>query len=219
MSSEIVTIGLVDDHTASRKGLALFLQSYLNCQIILHAGNGLELQEAFKKLPHPHILLLDVAMPKMNGLETMRWLFKEHPDQKAIIYTGSRTTLTMELFYSLGVRAILKKCGCEKELTKAITRVHKEGYYYNDISSRRLLMQAHVYDAKQKLKPLISLKEERFMKLLASGMIYEQIADRMVLSTNSINKIRNELFQKLDCKNRTELALLMERNGLAAGGG
>ncbi|HEU4472630.1 MAG TPA: response regulator transcription factor [Flavisolibacter sp.] len=216
MNTEIVRIGLVDDHSVLRESLSLFLSQQLHFLVTLQARDGLELQEKLQACSFPDVLLLDVRMKGMGGLETMMWLSREHPEQKVIIYTGCETDLTRELFYSLGARAVVSKWCSEKELEKALRRVHEEGYYYNDLASRRLLTRMHAEAAKRSriTKPLLSEKEMKFLQLAGTDLTYEQIADRLKLKTGCINKMRYELFQKLSCQNRAVLAMMAERNGL-----
>lgn len=216
MNTEIVTIGIVDDHPVFRKGLTFFFQHASSNRVILEAGNGKELQEALRKEPLPDILLLDISMPVMGGIAAMKWLHQTFPDLPVIILTCCETNLTMIQLYLLGARAILQKGICEKELLKAITRVKEEGYYYNDNASRRLLVQLYANTKKQteNIKPVLTEKEERFLQLAATEMTYHQIAATLDVSERCVDKIRNRLFEKLGVQNRSSLVLQAERNGL-----
>jgi DNA-binding NarL/FixJ family response regulator len=216
MNEKPVTIGVVDDHPVMRKGLAFFFKHIGNYEVILEAGNGKELQEVLKTRSIPDILLLDLSMPVMNGFVTMKWLNEAHPELPVIIFTSHETDLTSIKLYLLGVRAVLQKGCCEKELVKAITRVNEEGYYHNDPVSRRLLLQLHQHNGKRNgdLRPLLNDKEERFLQLATTNMTYQQIAGVLEVSERGVDKIRNRLFEKLEVQNRASLAVKAMQNGI-----
>lgn len=154
-------------------------------------------------------------MPIMDGFETMEWLQKSHPDLPVIILTMHETDLTMTRLVRLGVRAILSKNICEKELRKAIFRVIEEGYYYNNTASRNLLVGIYKEETKKgDLKLLLTEKEWTFLKFVSTEMTYKKIGEQMNLSMRSVDKIRNGLFEKLSAQSRVVLAMQAVHNGI-----
>ncbi len=125
------------------------------------------------------------------------------------------TNLTMAKLVNLGVCAILQKNITTKELVKAIIRVKEEGHYYNNLASRKLFLHLHDEEKKSSdLKLPLTEKEEKFLKLATTEMTYKQIAQLMKISKRAVDKIRNNLFVKLDVHNRVVLAIQAIRNAL-----
>jgi two-component system invasion response regulator UvrY len=168
------------------------------------------------KAPHiPDILLLDMQMPEMNGLETMKWLNNYFPDLPVIILTACSIELTTAEFYTLGARAILQKGICEKELLKAIRHVKEEGYYCNSPSSLRTMLRINGKSRMpEPTHTKLTEKEQLLIELSATDMKWESIASVIYLSKGGIEKMCKRLFCRLGVNNRTTLALKAERNGL-----
>jgi two-component system invasion response regulator UvrY len=215
MNFETVRIGLVENHLLFRQTLAHFLTQSGSFNVVLEAGHGKELQELMQKETGTQILLLDLAMPVMDGFETLEWLQRQHPHLPVIILTDRETDLTMKRLAQLGARCFLKKNTCTKELTKVVFRVLEDGYYFADTASRNLLLAMYKEDGKQSdIKPCLSEKEWRFLKLAATDMTYEQIAFELNVSTRCVDKTRNGLFEKMNVKNRAAMTLKAISNGI-----
>ena len=159
--------------------------------------------------------MLDMRMPEMNGMETLQWLHDNHEEKiKPIIYTDCKTDLTVIKLYILGARAILQKTITPKELLKAIRRVKEDGYYYNDSFSRNLLVQLRSKNDKggKKLKPALTAKEEKFLKLLTKDKSYKEMADIFGSTEGAMNKMRHTLFEKLEVRSKGALAVKAKDN-------
>jgi DNA-binding NarL/FixJ family response regulator len=85
MGTETISLGIVDDHTIFRKALSNFVNGFENCIVTLDAANGKELQQELKKTSAPEILLLDLRMKEMDGLETAKWLYNHYPQIRMIV--------------------------------------------------------------------------------------------------------------------------------------
>lgn len=214
MHNQTISIGIVDDHILLRKGMIELINEYQNCQVTLEAGNGKELQEILKKGIAPEILLLDLQMPVMNGFQTIEWLHQFHPDLPVIILSVSHYDLTMISLMKKGARAFLNKDIRPKELKAAILDVKEKGYHYTDAVTRRLLSSIHAGGDAKHYEQQLSKKELDFLKLASTDLTYKQIADEMEISERGVDKIRGQMFQKLDVKSRVGLTIKALSNGI-----
>ncbi|GAC1529593.1 MAG: two-component system response regulator DegU [Sediminibacterium sp.] len=198
------SIGIIDDHQLFLKSLRLMLESFKDYDVVLEALNGKELQEKIKKTkPAPDIILIDVNMPVMNGIETTQWLHAQYPGIKLVALSmndGDKVIIDM---IKAGCCAYLLKDTHPDELEKALEEINTKGYYNADVSNinfRRLLQI-------EKEALLINDRERQFLQLACSDMTYKEIASMMNLSESTIDGYRETLFQKLKVKSRVGLAL------------
>jgi two-component system, NarL family, invasion response regulator UvrY len=215
MSNYPITIGVIDDHTLFRKALILLINQFENTKVTLEASNGKELQHVLRKENLPDILLLDLQMPVMNGYDTIQWLQNYFPDLPVIILSFCETDLTRVMLMKMGARAILPKNTSEEELKKAILYVLEAGYYYNDIPSRKILLTLYQGSTKgNALKYLLNDREWNFLKLAPTELTYKEMAYALNTSERGIDKIRNNLFEKLKVPSRVVLAIKTLKNGI-----
>jgi DNA-binding NarL/FixJ family response regulator len=208
-----ITIGIVDDHLLFAKSLGLMLKSFNDYEVVIEALNGKDLQE---KLIHkktlPSIILIDVNMPVMNGLETARWLNVHYPQIKLVALSMNDDDKVIIDMIKAGCCAYLLKETHPDELEKALHEINTKGYYNADASNinfRRLV-------ATEKESVLINEKEKIFLQHACSDMTYKQIATLMSLSERTIDGYREALFGKLNVQSRVGLALEAIRKGLVS---
>ncbi len=199
-------IGLVDDHQLFLKSLSLLLESFRQYDVVVEALNGKDLQE---KLAHknkiPDIMLIDVNMPVMDGIETTKWLNEKYPAMRLVALSMNDKDQAIINMFKAGCCAYMLKDIHPTELEKALEEIKTKGYYNADagnVNFRRLLLKAE-----QKPEITISAKELQFLKFACSELTYKQIADRMSLSERTIDGYRESLFQKFHVQSRVGLCL------------
>lgn len=199
-----ISIGIVDDHQLFLKSLGLLLSGVENFCIIVEALNGKDLQEKMKFMKSmPDIMLIDVEMAVMNGLETSKWLTEKHPLIKLVALSMNDTDKKIIGMIKAGCCAYLLKDTHPNELEKAINEIAKNGYYNADVSNinYRRLIQA------EKDEIHLSEKEKEFLQFACSDLTYKQIAGKMHQSERTIDGHREKLFQKFKVQSRVGLAL------------
>jgi len=199
-----LTIGIVDDHQLFLKSLSLMLESFKVYEVVLEALNGKELQEKMQqKKIVPDIILIDVNMPVMNGIETATWLFEQYPQVKLVALSMNDTDKAIIGMLKAGCCAYLLKDTHPNELEKALQEISTKGYYNADVSNInfRRLLQAE----KEALH--INEKEKQFLQLACSDKTYKQIAAIMGVTERTVDSYRENLFQKLKVQSRVGLAL------------
>jgi DNA-binding NarL/FixJ family response regulator len=208
-----ISVGIVDDHQLFLKSLSLMLKSFNIYQVVVEALNGKELQEKLPKCNTlPSILLLDVNMPEMNGIETAKWVNKNYPEIKLVALSMNDNDSTIIEMIKAGCCAYLLKETHPDELEKALQEIHQKGYYNADISNvnfRRLLQS-------EKEAVHLNEKEKIFLQHACTDMTYKQIAALMFLSERTIDGYRETLFGKFKVQSRVGLAMEAIRRGIVS---
>lgn len=179
------------------------LESFKDYEVVVMAVNGKDLQEKLSKNNLPEIILVDVNMPVMDGIDTAMWLNQNYPLIKLVALSMNDTDKTIIGMIKAGCCSYLLKDTHPDELEKALHEIHTKGFYNSDASNinyRRLL------DA-GKDSIIITEKEKIFLQHACSDMTYKQIAARMNLSERTIDGYRENLFHKFQVQSRVGLAL------------
>ena len=182
------------------------LDNFGDYEVIVEALNGSALQQKILQLNKvPDIILIDVNMPVMDGIETTRWLNTSYPATKLIALSMNDKDNTIISMFKAGCCAYLLKDIHPTELEKALKEIIEKGYYNADagnINFRRLLLKVD-----EKPAIVLSQKEQCFLKLTCSELTYKQIAAAMNLSERTIDGYRESLFQKFHVQSRVGLCL------------
>ena len=207
------TIGIIDDHVLFTKSLGLMLSSFNDYEVIVEAQNGKDLQEKLaQKKTAPSIMLIDVNMPVMNGIETAKWLSIHHPQVKLVALSMNDEEKVIIDMIRAGCCAYMLKETHPDELEKALHEINTKGYYNADASNinfRRL-------QETEKEAVHINEKERTFLQYACSDRTYKEIASLMNLSERTIDGYREALFGKLKVQSRVGLALESIRKGLVS---
>jgi two-component system, NarL family, invasion response regulator UvrY len=210
-------IALADDHVLLRKGLASLVQN-LGYSVVLEADNGKELIsgiEATQELPE--LVLMDINMPETDGYEAALWLKENRPDVKVLALSMYDDETAIIRMLKNGAKGYILKDAEPTELRTAMEAILNKGFYYSEMVTGRLMRSiADMDDDPKGSKKLMNLtdREVEFLKLACSEMTYKEIAAQMHLSPRTIDGYRDALFEKLDIKTRTGLAIYAIRNGL-----
>ena len=208
MLMSTIQIVLVDDHRLFRGGIASLINNFSGYKILFEAANGTELIKKITENNKPDIIILDINMPVMNGLNTAEWLRKNHPGIKIIVlsmYDDAEKVLTM---LKLGVKGYLLKDAEPVEFKNALEKVSAGDVYFPDFVSRLLVNSFNDLREYEKL----NIREIEFLKLVGTELTYRQIADKMQVSVRTVDGYRDHLFEKLQIKSRVGLALYAVKN-------
>lgn len=204
METNSYQVIIVDDHLLFASSLERLVASFPKFKVLHKAGNGVELQEYLSGATQlPDIVLLDIKMPVMNGLETLVWLKKMHSDIKVIMLTMEDDEDSVIKMLRNGANGYLLKDIDPESLEKALNETLINGSYFTDKVSLLL------HKSTDENFEFIELKEQEitFLKLACTEMTYKEIAEVMNLSPKTIDGYRHELFTKLNLKNRVGLVL------------
>ncbi len=201
-----IKIIIADDHRMVRKAWELLLSEKENLKVVGQASNGQELVQLLEK-QKADIVLLDLDMPLMGGLEATEKIKNRFPWVKIIILTMQKDYAYIEKSFSLGASGFLTKNASEEELFKAVEKVAAGGRYLSDevgsIMSERLLLQET--DKAGSVNKELTLREIEIIKLIKSGHTTGEIAETLFLSVKTVESHRRNIFKKLSVKNVAQL--------------
>lgn len=201
---EKIKITIVDDHLLFSQSLSFLIGTFKEFVVIGNHNNGKEFISSFSvETERPDIVLLDVNMPIMDGIETMKWIKTNHPDQKVIALSVNDDEETIMKMITNGAKGYLLKDTHPKTFKEALLEVFSKGFYYSEMVSGFLINKLGNPDNKIVLKE----REVEFIKLACTEKTYKEIADGMCLSPKTIDGYRETLFQKLEIKTRIGLVL------------
>jgi two-component system invasion response regulator UvrY len=215
-----INIAIVDDHEIFRDGLALMLKREPLYQVIMHAKNGIDLVKKINGIDSlkPDIVLLDMVMPEMNGIETTRWIKKHIPAAKIIILTMIDIDDRIVEAVQAGVDGYLLKSADREEINKAFNEVLKGRTYFHDFikdSIIHALRQPVSANAKkqpyQQIWEELKEQERNLLALCCSDLTYAEIARKLKMSSSVIEAMRQGLFSRFKVKSRVGLALILQK--------
>jgi len=203
-----VRIAIVDDHRILRDGIKALLKEMKNLVLVGEASNGEEFIR-FLKQNEVDLVLMDIKMPKMNGIDATREALKVNPNLKVIVLSMYNDSVYYEDMIQLGIHGFLLKESDFNDLQKAIDTVLEGRTYFSQELLLNLLKN-------KKSEPSINLtvREKEVLTLICKGLSTSEIAENIFLSISSVEKIRSELLEKTNSSNSTSLAVFALKNNL-----
>lgn len=211
-----VRIMLADDHAILRTGLRLMLSAVPNLSVVGEATNGREALAKAEELK-PDVVIMDITMPEMNGIEATTELKKRLPKTKVLFLTmHENEELLFRTVQAGGSGYVLKK-SADNELVEAIYQVSRgETFLRPDLAKQVVQDYLHRVDAGEEAESYEDLteREREVLQLLAMGMTNQQVADKLVLSVRTVETHRARIMDKLGIKGRAALVAYAKRRGL-----
>lgn len=209
------TIAVVDDEILFRKGLKGLLEEYKHLEVIIESEHGKDLLEKLR-VRQPDVVILDIQMPVMNGIETTEAIRKRYPKLKIIILTSYGNKELMFSLIEKGANAFLTKNTDIKTIVKAINQVLEKGYYFDYETSQAMvagIMESNKPKPSFK-EPKLSSRELEVLKLICKEHTNREIADILCLSPRTIDTYRENIFQKTGAKNVVGVAFYAVKHKL-----
>ncbi|HLK27912.1 MAG TPA: response regulator transcription factor [Puia sp.] len=215
--SDMKYVAIVDDHTMFRKGLASLVNLFPNYKVLFDATNGQDFIKQLQPRSLPDIVLLDIAMPEMDGYATANWIRANYPEIKILALSTMDAETAIIKMIKNGAKGYVLKDAEPAELKRAFDEVLSLGYYYNDLVSRKIIQSVNLLtEDNNKISTFANLNERElaFIKLACSEKTYFEIAKEMFLSERTIDGYRDALFKKLNVTTRVGLVMYAIKNGL-----
>lgn len=216
MKQNAYKVILVDDHTLVRDTLANIINDEPELCVIGKAAHGKELINLLANGSQPHLVILDINMPVMDGYETAAYLQKNFPKVQILALTMFNTEVPLMRLLQHGVHGFIGKDIHPADFKVAIKTVIKKGYYYsNDATGKlgHLFFKANEGNGSLD-RTILSSRDIEFLKLVGSDDTYREIAIKMNVQTRTIEHLRDALFDKLDVKSRIGLVIYAVQNGI-----
>ncbi|MDR6764687.1 DNA-binding NarL/FixJ family response regulator [Flavobacterium sp. 2755] len=214
----VIKIALVDDEVLFRKGIAFLLQREDNIEIIFEASNG---EELVNKLQNndvkPDIIIMDLKMPVLNGVEATKIIRKSFPDIKIIALTSYDSKSFIANMIQVGAVAYLIKNTTPKDLIKTINEVNRKGFFYNENVLKTI--QETIVSSKNSKGNLetnfLSPREIEILQLICQQKTTTEIAEHLFLSPRTVEGHRNNLLLKTESRNIAGLVVYAIQNEIA----
>ncbi|MCF8233275.1 MAG: response regulator transcription factor [Bacteroidales bacterium] len=214
MAEKNINIIIVDDHEIFRNGLKMVLNRLKYVNILAEASNGKEFLELLPN-HHPDIVLMDIEMPVMNGIEASDKAMKEYPGLKIIALTMFNDDEYIQSMIDAGVKGFLIKNIKKDILDRALQEVNNGGNYYSQELMQFFTRRLTKEDDKSKEEELnITKREKEILQLMAEGMNNKEIADSLFVSERTIIGHKSNLLAKTGCKNTIGLLAYAIKNKL-----
>jgi DNA-binding NarL/FixJ family response regulator len=202
---------IVDDHTILRRSLITMLANE-NLHFIADFSNGRELIES-GRFNDADVILLDVSMPVMGGIECCQWFQQNQPHVKILALSMNEDEMSILHMIRAGARGYVLKTMEPSELVSAIRDVHVNGFHFCDLVSQEMALEENRGRDMHTEGPALTKREYEFLMLSCSELAYKEIADKMNISVKTVDGHREQLFDKLGVKNRVGLVLYAVREG------
>jgi DNA-binding NarL/FixJ family response regulator len=201
-SNEKIKILIVDDHVVVREGLSAMLSRESNIEVVGEAENGAQAIDKADKLK-PDIVLMDLRMPKVDGVEAMQRIKEQHPEINFIVLTTYDNDEYIFKGIEAGARAYILKDSPREELFRAINAVYKGESLIEPAVAGRVLDKLVELSHQGSVTDL-SRREIEVLELIARGTGNKLIADRLNISASTVKTHIQSIFQKLEVNDRTE---------------
>lgn len=211
-----IKIAIADDYKIYRDGLKVGLSADENLEVVAEADNGEDLLKLLEQIS-PDVILMDLKMPIMDGMEATKVVRKKYPAIKVLVITMYEDDKFIIHLMENGANGYLLKNTEPEEIRKSIYSVHENGYYFNDVVNKALLKKLVL---KNNLKPSfnqnveLSEREMEVLKLICEEKTAAEIGKEIFLSPRSVEGIRQRLIEKVGVRNTAGLVMFAVKNAI-----
>jgi DNA-binding NarL/FixJ family response regulator len=210
----MITIVVADDHGIVREGLRRLLESEPDLKVCGEAADGREVLEQVASTK-PDIVVLDITMPRLGGLETLERIRSEHARTKVVLLSVHSDPPLIQSAISLGADGYVLKNGRASEIVTAIREVMNGGSYFSPAVAREIVQQLRAPRTESKGPfSLLSGREREVLHLIADGLSAKEVGVELSISTKTVEAHRTSLMRKLGVRKATELVRYALRHGL-----
>ena len=205
------SVVIVDDHTLLSQAIGAMVNTFDKFKVLYTCKNGQELIDKFSSSPKfiPDVVLMDINMPIMNGIETTDWVTKNHPSVDVMGLSVEDEDTTILKMLKVGAIGYLLKDTEKSVLENALLEIVESGFFHTKTVTNLLMKNLSNNGSKE-----LAFKDREitFMKYACTELTYKEIADKMCLSPKTIDGYRDVLFSKLNVKNRVGLVMYAIKN-------
>ena len=215
MGDQPIQVLIVDDHAMVRKGMIALLSEYKDIHVVGEAANGLKAIEQAELLK-PDVILMDLAMPVLDGIEAIKQIVAVHPEQRIVVLTSYTGEDKLFPAIKAGAMGYLIKDAQPDELVESIRNVYAGEPSLDPTISWRILRGMSGADTTKRSTDDLSEREIEVLRLLSQGKTDQEIAKQLVLTDVTIRTHISRILSKLGLKNRVQAALYGIRSGLVS---
>lgn len=211
----MIRVMIVDDHKMVREGLTKLIEFDGEIQVVEEAGNGTDCVDKFRKAK-PDLILLDMNMPDMDGIETIKILNNRKNRPKILVLTVHNEIEYLIRVLDMGVEGYILKDSNARELIRAIRSVYQGERFIQPSLIPLLNSKLIAKDLDQEKLNELSKRELEVLKLVANGLSNKNIAANLSISERTVKNHLCSAFRKIDCYDRTQAAVFCIRNGVVS---
>jgi two-component system response regulator NreC len=210
-----IKVLIADDHTILRQGIKALLDNQAGIEVIGEAKDG---REALTLIEHllPDVILMDIAMPGLNGLEATRRIKKKFPKIKVLVLTMYTNEEYVFQILKAGANGYLVKETAFQDLISAIQAVYRDEAFMSPSISKKVINRytQRVRDANETTGDMLTTREREILQLIAEGCSSKKIAEALFISPKTVETHRTHIMDKLNIHNRTDLVKYAIRKGI-----
>lgn len=210
-----INVFITDDHPMVRRGLKALIASEPDLELAGEATNGIEAVHRIR-VTSPDVILMDLVMPRKDGLETIAEIIQENPDARILVLTSFAEDDKVFTAIKSGALGYLLKDSSPEELVEAIHQVHQGESSLHPTIARKLIRELKEPPNLPLTEEPLTAREIGVLKLVAKGLTNQEIADILVISEWTVRTHVRNVMSKLHLANRTQAALYALREGLAS---
>ena len=210
---DIIEVMIADDHILMREGIKQLLEFDGNIRVIAEAGNGSECLEKLKVF-HPDVLLLDINMPEINGMEVLKKVKADKVDSKILMLTVHNEVEYLIRALDIGVDGYIMKDSESSELKKAIYMILDGKRYIQPNLIPELNAKLASMDVERDKLKFLTKREKEVLVQVASGMSNKEIAINLDISERTVKNHISNIFKKIDVSDRTQAAVFAIKNNM-----
>lgn len=214
--SEPIRILIVDDHDIVRVGLSALIATEADMALVGEAEDGVEAVLKARAL-HPDVILMDLAMPRKDGIEALQEIKQENPNARILVITSFAEDEKVFPAIKAGAQGYLLKDSSPQELVQAIRDVSRGESSLDPAIARKLLRELHRPTPSTPTGEVLTEREVEVVKLLAQGLSNGEIAERLIITERTVRSHVGSILAKLHVANRTQAALYAVQQGLIPG--
>ena len=215
MSANVLRILIADDHEVARRGIRALLDGHPGWEVCAEAKDGREAVEFANKMK-PDLVLMDIGMPNLNGLDAARQILSTAPDTRILILTMHDTEQVVREVLSAGARGFLLKSDAGRDLVAAVEALqHHRTFFTTKVA--QMVLEGFLHpdaEAEHPAKHVLTPREREVIQLLAEGKTSKEVAVALNLSVKTAETHRTNLMRKLDLHSVADLTLYAVRNGI-----
>jgi DNA-binding NarL/FixJ family response regulator len=210
-----IKVAIADDHALFRAGVKTALAIKKDVELIAEADNGMQLLNLLKHI-EPDVILLDIQMPIMDGIQTLPEIRKLRPEAKVIILSMHNDHSMISKLMEIGANSYLTKNSDSETIYQAIKTCYEQEFYFNELTNKALLtgIRTKRTDTAGPQDVNLSDKEMRVLKLMCEEKTTKEIADIVDISPRTVEAIRDKLKTKTGAKSMAGLVMYAVKNGI-----
>lgn len=214
-AERVIKVAIADDHALFRAGVKTSLSAKKDVELIAEADNGMQLLNLLRHV-EPDVILLDIQMPIMDGIQTLPEIRKLRPDAKVIILSMHNDHSMISKLMEIGANSYLTKNSDSETIYQAIKTCFEQEFFFNELTNKALLtgLRTKRTDTVGPQDVNLSEKEMRVLKLMCEEKTTKEIADIVEISPRTVEAIRDKLKTKTGAKSMAGLVMYAVKNGI-----